>query len=146
MANAKHPSMAYTARVPTDVKVYRLTHLNPSTQYRVCVEVMSMQLGHNRDCVNVTTKGLAHPVESRETWDTAVMAACAVLFIVVAMACSLIYTSLQSQHIYRKLMVDQSQSLLSPSTCPGSASSLTELCVAGVKVRATVIDLPENSM
>uniref|UniRef100_A0A4W5QXD1 Leucine rich repeat neuronal 3 n=1 Tax=Hucho hucho TaxID=62062 RepID=A0A4W5QXD1_9TELE len=146
VANAKYPSMAYTARVPSDVKEYRLTHLNPSTQYRVCVEVTSMQLGHNRDCVNVTTKGLAHPVESREMWDTVVMAACAVLFIVVAVACSLIYTSLQSQHFYRKLMVDQSQSLLSPCTRPGSASSLTELCVAGVKVRATVIDLPENSM
>lgn len=146
MANAKHPSMAYTARVPTDVKVYRLTHLNPSTQYRVCVEVTSMQLRHNKDCVNVTTKGLAYTVESSEKWDTVVMAACAVLFIVVAVACSIIYTSLQSQHFYRKLMVDQTESMLGPSTRPSSASSLTELCVAGVKVKATVIDLPDNSM
>ncbi|XP_010881515.1 leucine-rich repeat neuronal protein 3 [Esox lucius] len=142
--NAKQPPMAYTARVPSDVKEYHLTHLNPSTQYQVCVEITSTQLGHHRDCVNVTTKGRALSAEGTEQWDRVVMAACAVLFIMAAVACSVIYTSLQNQHIHRKLTVDQSKALLGPSV--HSASSLTELCVAGVKVRATVIDLPDNSM
>ncbi|KAJ8002837.1 hypothetical protein DPEC_G00163120 [Dallia pectoralis] len=145
VGNTKQPSMPFTARVPSDVKEYHLAHLNPSTQYQVCVEVTSVQLGHNRDCVNVTTKGQVLAVEGSGKWDRVAMAAWAVLFIVVAVACSVMYASLQSQQFYSKLTVDQSESLLGPSAAP--ASSLTELCAAGVKVqRATVIDVPDNSM
>lgn len=144
IADANHPATAFAARVPSDVKEYRLRHLNPSTQYQVCVEVASVQLEHNRDCVNVTTKGLALPVDKTENWDTLVMASCAVFFIVVAMTCSVIYTSLYRQLFYRKLIVDQAESLLGPSA--HSSSSLMELCASGVKVRATVIDLPDNSI
>ncbi|XP_046890698.1 leucine-rich repeat neuronal protein 3 isoform X2 [Hypomesus transpacificus] len=143
-AHVNHPSMAFTARVPSDVKEYRLAHLRPSTQYRVCVEVTSRQLGGYRDCVNVTTKGLEVPVDSSENWDTIVMSVCTVLFVVVAVACSVIYTSLRSQFFYRKLIEDQSESLLGPNE--GSSSSLSGLCVSGVKVRATVVDFPDHSM
>lgn len=143
--NVNHPFMAFTARVPSDVKEYRLAHLRPSTQYRVCVEVTSQQLGDNRDCVNVTTKGLELQMENSDNWDTVVMAACALLFVVVAVVCSFVYTTLHSQSFYRKLTVDQAEPLLGPSA--RSPSSLLEpTSVAGVKVRATVIDLSDNSM
>ncbi|XP_062316993.1 leucine-rich repeat neuronal protein 3 [Osmerus eperlanus] len=143
-AHVNHRSMAFTARVPSDVKEYRLAHLRPSTQYRVCVEVTSRQLGGYRDCVNVTTKGLEDPVDSSENWDTIVMSVCAVLFVVVAVAFSVIYTSLRSQFFYRKLIEDQAESLLGPND--GSSSSLSGLGVSGVKVRATVVDFPDHSM
>ncbi|XP_010790126.1 leucine-rich repeat neuronal protein 3-like [Notothenia coriiceps] len=131
--------MPFTARLPADVRDYRIKQLKPSTCYQVCVEV---QPGYSRDCVNVTTKEAAFPTRKTENWDGLVMASCAVFFIVVAVACSLIYTSLYSQMFYRKLIADPDEALLIPSTQPSSSSSFLESC-SGTKVRATAIDLPD---
>ncbi|KAF6086364.1 leucine rich repeat neuronal 3 [Phyllostomus discolor] len=49
---------AQSARIPSDVKVYNLTHLNPSTEYNICIDVPTVYQKHRKQCVNVTTKGL----------------------------------------------------------------------------------------
>ncbi|GAA6229807.1 leucine-rich repeat neuronal protein 3-like [Lates japonicus] len=138
--------LPFTARLPADVKEYHIKQLRPSTRYQVCVEVTAAQPGYNRDCVNVTTKEATVPREKPENWDGLVMAACAVFFIVVAVACSVIYTSLYSQVFYRKLIVDPDEMLLIPSANSSFSSSFLEFGASGVKVRATVIDLPDDSM
>ncbi|XP_039989043.1 leucine-rich repeat neuronal protein 3-like [Xiphias gladius] len=138
--------MPFTARLPADVKEYHIKQLKPSTRYQVCVEVAAAQPGYSRDCVNVTTKEAAVPRVKTENWDSLVMATCALFFIVVAVACSVIYTSLYSQVFYRKLVADPAETLLIPSTHSSSSSSFLEFGVSGVKVRATVINLPDESM
>ncbi|KAK9516120.1 hypothetical protein VZT92_024075 [Zoarces viviparus] len=142
--------MPFTARLPADVKEYHIKRLKPSTCYRVCVQVTAAQPGYSKDCVNVTTKeAAATPAGNSQSWDGLVMASCAVLFIVVAVACSVIYTSLYSQVFYRKLTADPAETLLVPSThcsSSSSSSSFLESGVSGIKVRATVIDLPDDSM
>uniref|UniRef100_A0A667YQ21 Leucine rich repeat neuronal 3 n=1 Tax=Myripristis murdjan TaxID=586833 RepID=A0A667YQ21_9TELE len=81
LADGSHPPMAFTARLPADVKEYHLRQLKPSTHYRVCVEVTAVPPEYSRDCVNLTTKEQALPVEKTESWDRLVMTACAVFFI-----------------------------------------------------------------
>ncbi|XP_054427343.1 leucine-rich repeat neuronal protein 3 [Pteronotus mesoamericanus] len=49
---------AQSARIPSDVKVYNLTHLNPSTEYNICIDVPTIYQKHRKQCVNVTTKEL----------------------------------------------------------------------------------------
>jgi len=125
------------ARLPADVKEYHVKRLKASTRYRFCVEVTAAA----PDCVDVTTKEAAPPRGRTENWDGLVMASCAALFIVVAVASSLIYTSLYGHIFYRKLKEDDEMPLI-PSTDSSSSSSSS----SGVKVRATVIDLPDDSM
>lgn len=137
--------MPFRARLPTDVKEYHIKQLKPSTCYQVCVELTAAQLGYSMDCVNVTTKEATVPKEKTENWDSLVMATCAVFFIVIAVACSIIYTSLYSQVFYRKL-IDPAETLLIPNTHSSFPSSFLEFGVSGIKVRATVIDLPGDSM
>lgn len=145
LAEGSRHLMPFKARLPADVKEYRIKPLKPSTRYQVCLEVTAGQAGGSRDCVNVTTKEAAVRGEKAENWDGLVMATCAVFFIVVALACSVIYTSLYNQVFYRKLIADPADPLLSPSSHSFSSSFL-EFGLSGVKVRATVIDLQDDSM
>ncbi|XP_023282671.1 leucine-rich repeat neuronal protein 3-like [Seriola lalandi dorsalis] len=143
--------MPFRARLPADVREFHIKQLIPYTHYQVCVEVAvaAPWPGYSRDCVNVTTKEAAVLREEAENWDGLVMASCAVFFVVVAVSCSVIYTSLYSQVFYRKLIADSAETLLIPSThssSSSSSSSFLEFGVTGVKVRATVIDLPDDSM
>lgn len=126
----------FTARLPADIRVYHIKQLKSATRYRLCVEVAR----HSRDCVNVTTKEGAAPREESASRDRLVMATCAVFFIVVAVACSVVYTSLYSRVFYTKLIADMAED-------PGnhsSTSSLLEVGVSGMKVRATVIDFQDS--
>ncbi|KAM7415266.1 hypothetical protein PAMA_019880 [Pampus argenteus] len=146
LADGSLLSMPFTARLPADVKEYRIKQLKVSTCYQVCVEVTAAQSTYSRDCVNVTTKEAAVPRVKTENWDSLVMATCAVFFIMVAVTFSFIYTSLYSQVFYTKLIVDPAETLLIPSTHSSSPSSFLEFGVSGVKVRATVINLPDDSI
>lgn len=136
-------SMPFVARLPADVKEYRIRQLKAGTTYRICVEVIATQPEFGKDCRNVTTKVL--PINSKAKsakWDSLVMATCAVSFVVVAVACSIMYTSMYSQIFYRKLIADPDKTLLIPSD-----SSLLEFGGSGgVKVSATVIDWPSDSI
>lgn len=144
----QHFLTPFTARLPADVKEYHIKHLKPSTHYQVCVDVTAAQPGYNSECVNVTTKDIVVQTDTTQNYDSLVMATYAVFFIVITVACSVIYTSLYSQVFYRKLIADPAEALLIPSihSSSSSSSSFLEFGVPGIKVRATIIDLPNDSM
>lgn len=52
-----NPHITYTARVPVDIHEYNLTHLQPATEYEVCLTVSNVHLQTHKSCVNVTTQG-----------------------------------------------------------------------------------------
>ncbi|XP_015196926.1 leucine-rich repeat neuronal protein 1 [Lepisosteus oculatus] len=59
-----NPQVSYTAKVPVDIQEYNLTHLLPSTEYKVCLTVSSStERQTQRSCVNVTTKEATFAVE-----------------------------------------------------------------------------------
>ncbi|KAJ8371309.1 hypothetical protein SKAU_G00113370 [Synaphobranchus kaupii] len=58
-----NPQISYTANVPVDVQEYNLTHLLPSTEYRVCLTMSASERRVQRSCVNVTTKEASFAVE-----------------------------------------------------------------------------------
>ncbi|KFP84984.1 Leucine-rich repeat neuronal protein 3, partial [Acanthisitta chloris] len=55
---AEDSQAAQSARIPSDIKVYNLTHLNPSTEYKICIDIPTIYSQSKKQCVNVTTKGL----------------------------------------------------------------------------------------
>ncbi|KAL6459230.1 hypothetical protein MHYP_G00327020 [Metynnis hypsauchen] len=55
--------ISYTAKVPVDVQEYNLTHLLPSTEYRVCLTMSSTEQQTQHSCINVTTKEASFAVE-----------------------------------------------------------------------------------
>lgn len=136
-------SMPFVARLPADVKEYRIRQLKAGSRYRICIEVTAAQPYFSKDCVNVTTRELAMSKAKSVKLDGLVMAACAVLFVLVAVACSVMYTSMSTHVFYRKLITEADETLLIPSDC----NSFLEFgAPGGVKVRATVIDLPSDTL
>ncbi|KAM5303603.1 leucine-rich repeat neuronal protein 3 [Glossophaga mutica] len=67
---------AQSARIPSDVKVYNLTHLNPSTEYSICIDVPTIYQKHRKQCVNVTTKGLEPDQKEYEKNDITTFIVC----------------------------------------------------------------------
>ncbi|XP_001232594.2 leucine-rich repeat neuronal protein 3 [Gallus gallus] len=63
---AENSQAAQSARVPSDIKVYNLTHLNPSTEYKICIDIPTIYPQNKKQCVNVTTKGLDRAVKGYE--------------------------------------------------------------------------------
>ncbi|KAL2103434.1 hypothetical protein ACEWY4_000302 [Coilia grayii] len=58
-----NPHISYSTKVPVDVQEYNLTHLLPSTQYRVCLTMAAMELQTQHSCINITTKEASFAVE-----------------------------------------------------------------------------------
>ncbi|XP_061570726.1 leucine-rich repeat neuronal protein 3 [Cololabis saira] len=153
VSDANHPTMAFTTRVPSDVKVYNLTHLSPATQYKVCVEIRSVHCNHDNKCINVTTKGLKLTAKDTEKWDAAVITVFGVLLAVISVSCLFIYVSLRNHHIYGDIRKGDSKALLTPVEVTGIHSSFfTKLWVSGkglpsgVEVKATVINVSDNAL
>lgn len=145
LAESSRLMMPFKARLPAEVKEYHIKELKPSTRYQVCVEVTTAQQEHRSNCINITTKEAAVPRDKAEKWDWLMMATCASFFIMVAVACSVINTSLYSRVFYRKLILDPAETLLIPSS-NSSPVPFLEFGASGVKVRATVIDSQNESI
>ncbi|KFP32533.1 Leucine-rich repeat neuronal protein 3 [Colius striatus] len=64
--NAENPQAAQSARIPSDIKVYNLTHLNPATEYKICIDIPTIHSQNKKQCINVTTKGLDLAVKDYE--------------------------------------------------------------------------------
>lgn len=150
--HANQPTMAFTARVPSDVKVYNLTHLNPATQYKVCVDVHGVHYKRDTKCVHVTTKGLEPTVKDTEKWDAMVIAIFGVLLATISFACLFVYVSLRSRHLYGDLRKCQSKAPLTPAKAACLHSPFFKrLWVSGrglpsaVEVKATVINVSDNA-
>ncbi|KAM6201725.1 leucine-rich repeat neuronal protein 3 [Rhynchocyon petersi] len=67
---------AQSARIPSDVKVYNLTHLNPATEYKICIDIPTIYQKSRKQCVNVTTKGVDHDQKNSEKSTTTAFIAC----------------------------------------------------------------------
>uniref|UniRef100_A0AAY5EWE2 Leucine rich repeat neuronal 3b n=1 Tax=Electrophorus electricus TaxID=8005 RepID=A0AAY5EWE2_ELEEL len=149
MPSTEHPTVAFTARVPSDMRMYNLTHLSPASQYTVCVDIHSIHHKHTTKCINVTTKGLEQADEAIEKWDAIVVAVFAVLLTIISLVCLLIYVSLRNQHLYVELRRCPSKTALTPEA--GTQSRFARLLVSGngmptaMEVKATVINVLDNA-
>ncbi|XP_051996867.1 leucine-rich repeat neuronal protein 1 [Xyrauchen texanus] len=70
-----NPHITYTAKVPVDVHEYNLTHLQPATEYEVCLSVANIHQQTQKSCVNVTTKHATFTVEISEQGTNVALAA-----------------------------------------------------------------------
>lgn len=113
-------SVRFTARVPSNVKIFNLTHLEPLTQYEVCVEITDLQRGNLRNCVHFNTPEQEASVGKSEKGKVAMINAIGLLLIASAVTCSLIYQSLKSDHLYRRLSDQQTGTPQGPSPCSSS--------------------------
>ncbi|KAJ8245664.1 hypothetical protein GJAV_G00273140 [Gymnothorax javanicus] len=143
----------FTARVPSDVKVYNLTHLDPSTLYEVCVEIPSHHHHHHHPsvkCLDVTTASSQLAVRNEVKWEeAAVIAVFAVLLGAISVACSLVYCSLKNSQFLQELAKSPSTYSLGQGT--GHSCSLTRLWAdseggpTALEVKATAVDASNNS-
>ncbi|KAK7916378.1 hypothetical protein WMY93_012139 [Mugilogobius chulae] len=82
-----NPHITYTARVPVDVHEYNLTHLQPATEYEVCLTVSNIRQQMQKSCVNVTTKQATFAVEiSVQGTNTALAVVMGTLFAIITLA------------------------------------------------------------
>ncbi|KAM3925591.1 leucine-rich repeat neuronal protein 3 [Leptodactylus fuscus] len=68
--NAEYTSIAHSVRMPSDVKQYNLTRLSPQTEYKICIDVPTIYQQVEKQCINVTTKGLDTMRRPNETIKT----------------------------------------------------------------------------
>ncbi|KAF3689748.1 Leucine-rich repeat neuronal protein 1 Neuronal leucine-rich repeat protein 1 [Channa argus] len=87
-----NPHITYTARVPVDVHEYNLTHLQPATEYEVCLTVSNIHLQMHKSCVNVTTRSSTFALDLSDQHPSAA--------VLVVMATMLAFLSLATVGIY----------------------------------------------
>ncbi|KAM9410570.1 leucine-rich repeat neuronal protein 1 [Pholidichthys leucotaenia] len=87
-----NPHITYTARVPVDVHEYNLTHLQPATEYEVCLTVSNIHQQTQKSCVNVTTKQATFAVEILDQGtNTALAAVMGTMFAIISLASLAVY-------------------------------------------------------
>ncbi|XP_068576124.1 leucine-rich repeat neuronal protein 1-like [Cebidichthys violaceus] len=87
-----NPHITYTARVPVDVHEYNLTHLQPATEYEVCLTVSNIHLQTHKSCVNVTTRSATFALDLSDQHPSAAVLA--------VMASTLAFLSLATVGVY----------------------------------------------
>ncbi|KAJ8259813.1 hypothetical protein GJAV_G00173790 [Gymnothorax javanicus] len=87
-----NPHITYTARVPVDVHEYNLTHLQPATEYEVCLTVSNIHQLTQRSCVNVTTKNAAFTLEISDQETSATLAVVmGTMFVLISLTSIAVY-------------------------------------------------------
>lgn len=139
-----------SARVPSDVKVYNLTRLNPSTEYNICIDVPTVYQENRRRCVSVTTKGSDAGGEANAgSGRTALLAGLGGLLGVIGVACLL-------GRLSHKVSAEAGRGraggyLPRPALALSELHPLIELWEAGdgqsaaLEVRATVLGAPARA-
>ncbi|OCT83301.1 uncharacterized protein LOC399019 isoform X1 [Xenopus laevis] len=93
-----NPHITYTARVPADVHEYNLTHLQPATEYEVCLTVSGLHQQAQRACINVTTKGTSYSMTVTDQETSAALAAVmGSLFALISFASVSVYAAKRFQ-------------------------------------------------
>ncbi|KAM4023439.1 LOW QUALITY PROTEIN: leucine-rich repeat neuronal protein 1 [Anomaloglossus baeobatrachus] len=93
-----NPHITYTARVPADVHEYNLTHLQPATEYEVCLTVSGLHQQAQRACINVTTKGMSYSLAISDQETSAALAAVmGSLFALISFASVTVYAAKRFQ-------------------------------------------------
>uniref|UniRef100_A0A1A8IBI0 Leucine rich repeat neuronal 1 n=1 Tax=Nothobranchius kuhntae TaxID=321403 RepID=A0A1A8IBI0_NOTKU len=87
-----NPHITYTARVPVDVHEYNLTHLQPATEYEVCLMVSNIHLQTHKSCVNVTTRAATFALDlSDQHPSVAVLAVMSTMLAFISLATAGVY-------------------------------------------------------
>lgn len=68
--------VSQSARIPSHIKIYNFTHLTPSTEYTICMDIPTVQLQNARQCINVTTKRLDPAMANYEKSNIIAFLAC----------------------------------------------------------------------
>lgn len=139
-----------SARIPSHVKMYNFTHLTPSTEYTICMDIPTVQLRNAKQCINVTTKGLDPPMTNYEKRNIITFLAClgallGLICVVSLFSCISREMNCDGGHSYvRNYLKKQSFSFseLYPPLIslwdPGKEKS------TALEVKATVIGVPAN--
>ncbi|KAM9169641.1 leucine-rich repeat neuronal protein 3 [Pangshura tecta] len=141
---------AQSVRIPSDIKVYNLTHLNPSTEYEICVDIPTIYQQNKKQCVNVTTKGLDLAVKNHEKTNIIEFLAC--LGVLLGVICVVYLYSCISQEIncgaghsyLRNYLKKQSFSLNELYPPLISLWDTGKEKSTSLEVKATVIGVPTN--
>lgn len=142
---------AQSARIPSDVKVYNLTHLNPSTEYNICIDIPTIYQKTRKQCVNVTTKGLDPDGKDDEKSNTTTLMAClggllGISGVICLLSCLPQHMSGHGGHRYVRNYLQKPSFAFSELYPP-----LIDLWDAGrekgsaLEVKATVIGVPTNT-
>lgn len=142
-------NVAQSARIPSDVKVYNLTHLKPSTEYKICIDIPTIYQKSRKQCVNVTTKSLDRDGQAYGKSHAAFMACLGGLLGIIGVMCLLSCISQEmncegergyARNYFHKPTLAFSE--LYPPLInlwePGKGKS------APLEVKATVIGVPTN--
>ncbi|CAJ0946313.1 unnamed protein product [Ranitomeya imitator] len=68
--NAEYTRIAHSVRMPSDIKQYNLTRLSPLTEYKICIDVPNIYQQVEKQCINVTTKGMDALRKHNESFKT----------------------------------------------------------------------------
>ncbi|NXV12998.1 LRRN3 protein, partial [Cepphus grylle] len=147
---AENSQAAQSARIPSDIKVYNLTHLNPSTEYKICIDIPTIYSQNKKQCVNVTTKGLDLAMKGYEKNNIIGFLAClgALLGIISVIY---LYSSISREmnydvgHSYLKNYVKKQSFSLNELYPPLiSLWDMGKEKSTAMEVKATVIGVPTN--
>ncbi|XP_050792120.1 leucine-rich repeat neuronal protein 3 [Gopherus flavomarginatus] len=146
----KNSQAAQSVRIPSDIKVYNLTHLNPSTEYEICIDIPTIYQQNKKQCVNVTTKGLDLAVKNYEKTNIIEFLAC--LGVLLGVICVVYLYSCISQEIncgaghsyLRNYLKKQSFSLNELYPPLISLWDTGKEKSTSLEVKATVIGVPMN--
>ncbi|XP_006006264.1 leucine-rich repeat neuronal protein 1 [Latimeria chalumnae] len=87
-----NPHISYIAKVPTNIQEYNLTHLQPATEYEVCLTVSMLSHQTHKSCLNITTKDASFAVEMvTQPTNVALAAVMGSMFSILSMALLVIY-------------------------------------------------------
>ncbi|XP_068128835.1 leucine-rich repeat neuronal protein 3 [Hyperolius riggenbachi] len=87
--------IAHSVRMPSDIKQYNLTRLNPLTEYTICIDAPTVYQQVEKHCVNVTTKGPDTISKHNETFNShALLLIMAGLFGIISISYFFNYVSL----------------------------------------------------
>ncbi|KAM7181537.1 leucine-rich repeat neuronal protein 3 isoform 1-T2 [Macrochelys suwanniensis] len=141
---------AQSVRIPSDIKVYNLTHLNPSTEYEICIDIPTIYQQNKKQCVNVTTKRLDLAVKDYEKNNITGFLVC--LGLLLGVVCVVYLYSCISQEIncdaghsyLRDYLKKQSFSLNELYPPLISLWDTDKEKSTALEVKATVIGVPTN--
>ncbi|XP_066490017.1 leucine-rich repeat neuronal protein 3 [Tiliqua scincoides] len=139
-----------SARIPSHIRVYNFTHLVPSTEYTICMDIPTVQLENARQCINVTTKVLDPAMTNYEKCNIIMFLAClgallGFIWVVYLFSCISHEMNCDAGHTYLRNYLKKQSFSFSELYPP-----LINLWDTGrnkstaLEVKATVIGVPAN--
>ncbi|XP_074840187.1 leucine-rich repeat neuronal protein 3 [Carettochelys insculpta] len=141
---------ARSVRIPSNIKVYNLTHLKPSTEYKICIDIPTIYQQNKKQCVNVTTKGLDLAVKAYEKTSIIGLLAClggllGVICVVYLYSCISQEINCNTGHSYlRNYLKKQSFSFHELYPPLISLWETGKERSTALEIKATVIGVPTN--